>query len=707
MHRLSTALVLALGLLVCAPAAAQIRVAVLGVGGHASTMASMLTNDQQFADIQADPIEINSLQSIDQLADYDVVMGASDGGFNQNVVVGNILADFVDSGRGVVLAVFMQQLSIDIQGRWRTEGYDVVPAQSNNQYSMSTLGEVFDPSHPIMEGVEALQVDTYRSGDTPLVDGAVAVANYADGQPLAAIREDKSAPIAWCGFYPPPTFNSYSGDALRMLVNEIVWVSGGGGDNEPPVFGEVTVVGQVEEGQTVTFMATAIDPEGDAVTIQWDFDEDGVFDDAEGEVVEFTGLDGEDIITVGVRARDRRGRRTDTERQITILNLPPTFSSTPGLAATALELYEYTPTASDPAGDLDPITFELRGAPIGMTAADGQLSWVPSAQQGDQGTHEVTLAALDGDGGTTLQTWIITVAPDTDADGHVDPEDNCPNIANPGQEDGDGDGIGDVCDDDLDQDGVTNDVDNCVRIPNADQADNDDDGDGDPCDGDDDNDFVPDEEDNCPLTTNPNQGDADSDGVGDVCDPDSDSDGDGVLEGDNCPDVANPDQADLDADGRGDACDPDIDGDDIANAADNCPRIVNVDQFDLDEDGAGDICDTDDDDDDVRDEADACPREFGEGPDGCPVAPNNGANNGANNGNNGANNGANNGNNGANNGNGPNNGNNGVFNNGGPDDNGTNAEGKGGQASCTAAPGVPQGSFWIVLIGVAVALRRR
>ncbi|HMO03275.1 MAG TPA: thrombospondin type 3 repeat-containing protein [Kiritimatiellia bacterium] len=44
--------------------------------------------------------------------------------------------------------------------------------------------------------------------------------------------------------------------------------------------------------------------------------------------------------------------------------------------------------------------------------------------------------------------------PDTDGDGIPDPVDNCPNLANPGQEDLDGDGIGDPCDPDRDGDGL-------------------------------------------------------------------------------------------------------------------------------------------------------------------------------------------------------------------------------------------------------------
>src|SRR5262249_31392703 len=86
---------------------------------------------------------------------------------------------------------------------------------------------------------------------------------------------------------------------------------------------------------------------------------------------------------------------------------------------------------------------------------------------------------------------------DVDGDGFGDPGfphntcplDNCPGVANPGQEDVDGDGAGDACDlcptdptNDQDGDGVCGNVDNCPAYANADQADYDGDGIGDPCD---------------------------------------------------------------------------------------------------------------------------------------------------------------------------------------------------------------------------------
>lgn len=49
--------------------------------------------------------------------------------------------------------------------------------------------------------------------------------------------------------------------------------------------------------------------------------------------------------------------------------------------------------------------------------------------------------------------------PDTDGDGLADDADNCILVANPGQEDSDGDGYGNICDADINNDGTTNAVD--------------------------------------------------------------------------------------------------------------------------------------------------------------------------------------------------------------------------------------------------------
>jgi len=60
-------------------------------------------------------------------------------------------------------------------------------------------------------------------------------------------------------------------------------------------------------------------------------------------------------------------------------------------------------------------------------------------------------------GGTVAVDNANACNPDLDGDGVLNEVDNCPNDANPGQEDLDGDGEGDVCDGDIDGDGFRND----------------------------------------------------------------------------------------------------------------------------------------------------------------------------------------------------------------------------------------------------------
>lgn len=176
---------------------------------------------------------------------------------------------------------------------------------------------------------------------------------------------------------------------------------------------------------------------------------------------------------------------------------------------------------------------------------------------------------------------------DVDDDGVLDFEDNCPNIANPEQEDWDawtGEGKGDVCDD-SDNDGVMDSEDKC---PGSDIAVTDE--------TDTDGDSIPDICDNCGNIYNYDQRDRDSNDIGDDCE---DIDNDGVsnfdpslvcLEEDigtgdciidNCPSIENPSQEDADDDGVGDECD-------------NCIDEFNPLQRDDDFDGIGYPCDEDD-----------------------------------------------------------------------------------------------------------------
>lgn len=254
---------------------------------------------------------------------------------------------------------------------------------------------------------------------------------------------------------------------------------------------------------------------------------------------------------VNLTVWDDFGAAAIAKGAILIPNRPPTVSPIADVEVRAGDLVRIPIAANDL--DLDRLVLGRKYAPTALELTDngdgtGLLAWRTAT--GDVGRYRgVEVSAFDGE---DEGTWSFTItvydpARDTDRDGVADVADNCPSVQNPSQSDGDGDGRGDVCQQDPPEElaalqGLAD-----VRPPHAQGPDADHDG-------------VADTADNCPARANFEQRDGDGDHKGDLCDEDADGDGVANAAGsalallDNCWAVANPDQADADRDGVGDAC---------------------------------------------------------------------------------------------------------------------------------------------------------
>jgi hypothetical protein len=167
---------------------------------------------------------------------YDAVLVTSFLRFANGATLGDRLAEYVDGGHGVVLAVrSFDNGDSGVKGRFATDDYYAIPQSSGylTGDGPRLLGTVHVPGHPILGGVLGFDGGggSTRPGTTAVHSEAERVADWSDGTPLVATRTIGGVRRADLGFYPPSNLAcaacwDATTDGDRLLVNALLWVAG-------------------------------------------------------------------------------------------------------------------------------------------------------------------------------------------------------------------------------------------------------------------------------------------------------------------------------------------------------------------------------------------------------------------------------------------------------------------------------------------------
>ena len=208
--------------------------------------------------------------TLEELQAFDAVIVWSNTSYADDTAIGDVMADYVDSGGGVVSAVFEVAggMGYNMKGRWLSGEYPVIP-YGNKLSGTASLGTIHQPAHPIMTSVAAFDggSSSWRPTTTSLNPAATLIAEWSDGKPLVAVMEIGGVARADLGLF-PPSADVASGawdpttDGALLMANALTWVAEGGTaawlEVEPPLSGAVSG-GNCDE-KTVGFDATEIEP---------------------------------------------------------------------------------------------------------------------------------------------------------------------------------------------------------------------------------------------------------------------------------------------------------------------------------------------------------------------------------------------------------------------------------------------------------------
>ncbi len=215
------------------------HIAVLGADAYGDLLpdvADYLINSGEFASVTT----LNGYYYTPTLAElqlYDAVAVFGWYTWYDTYSVGNVLADFVDAGGRLMIANGANAIGGDWQvgGRFDSENYWLIEPYYYTGDSYHTLGAVYEPGHPVMNGVNSVATGVKLDYGTPVDPEALRIADFTDGAPLVVTKKigiSRRVDIS----FPMVTDNAEPGwgidlntDADQLIINSLKWLAKGGG----------------------------------------------------------------------------------------------------------------------------------------------------------------------------------------------------------------------------------------------------------------------------------------------------------------------------------------------------------------------------------------------------------------------------------------------------------------------------------------------
>jgi hypothetical protein len=166
----------------------------------------------------------------------------------------------------------------------------------------------------------------------------------------------------------------------------------------------------VEEGASVTLMATGADPEGEPLNYAWDLDEDGSFE-TYGQSVEYSavGIDGPSPRMLAVKAVDPNGFSAVTQTPLDVLNVAPVVEAGADITVHAGNAFTSGGTVTDPGNDSWTGTVDYGDEsgmqPLTLTGGGFELNHTYTLS----GNYTVTVSVMDDDDGEGSDSFIVNV----------------------------------------------------------------------------------------------------------------------------------------------------------------------------------------------------------------------------------------------------------------------------------------------------------